>query len=206
MTRTGPVFLSELGRRSAELQYLTVELAEDERYPWLTSDGSALAVDFWRYPVGGGTFGVLGIEMPRAVFSRAAEAGVVLLRRTANRGALFGLIGIDYGVQLMTGLEYALYLHPWETVRSVRHTLRGYSWITILSEPQTERVGGVAQLRGSGAFVRVEPLAGGGCWLQATDTFDGYGDAEAARVYQVLRPLLPGDAFPSTFKNEWRDV
>ncbi|MFC4146430.1 hypothetical protein ACFO0M_09205 [Micromonospora mangrovi] len=201
-------FRAGLGRRAASVEFLRVDLTRQE---WLATlmplDNAGLDIDLWHYQVDDRQLAVLGIEIPRALFVSGESAALALLRRAAEEaGVLFGLVGIDYGVQLMTGLEYALYLHPWDTVRSVDRTLRGYSWVTIVSEAQTARLGGAEQLRASGAFARVEQLAGGGCWLQATETFAGYTDVEAEAVFRALRPLLPEEAYPSTFKNEWRDV
>ncbi|GIF18172.1 hypothetical protein Ate02nite_09020 [Paractinoplanes tereljensis] len=69
--------------------------------------------------------------------------------------------------------------------------LRNYGWLTVLSDEMTERVGGLHRLRSSGAFVEVEPLAAGGTWLVATDTWDEYGPEQANRLFELLAPVLP---------------
>jgi len=54
-----------------------------------------------------------------------------------------------------------------------------------------EHLGGAEALQGNGAFHEVSRLAGGGYWLQATDLWSQYGPAQARRVFEVLRPVLP---------------
>ncbi|MEU5783174.1 hypothetical protein [Micromonospora lupini] len=198
-------FVADIDWRTPDLQYLRVGAADGQPTPGVAVlDEGSLEVEFWQYPMDGGRRSVLGIALPLAVFLRVSERSVALLRQAADQGALFGEVGISYGVSFMTGLEYALYLHSSETVRSAEHTLRGYSWITIISESMARRLGGAERLRKTGAFARVDHLAGGGWWLQAAETFDDYTDAAAERVYSALRPVLPEGAYPSTFKNEWR--
>ncbi|MEU8212980.1 hypothetical protein AB0B85_27710 [Micromonospora sp. NPDC049044] len=199
-------FVGQVDWRTHDFQYLRVGAADGQGTPGVAVlDEGSLEVEFWQYPMDGRRRAVLGITLPRAVFVRFSERAHALLRRAAEHGALFGMVGISYGVRLKTGLEYALYLHSSETVRSVEHTLPGYSWITIISESMARRLGGAERLRKTGAFVRVDHLAGGGWWLQAAETFDDYTDVAAEQVYSALRPALPEGTYPSTFKDEWRD-
>jgi hypothetical protein len=63
-------------------------------------------------------------------------------------------------------------------------------------------VGGIAGLRAGGAFVGVEELPGGGLLLRATEHFRDYGDAEAAAVFEALRPVLPPGTPASAFRRK----
>jgi hypothetical protein len=78
-----------------------------------------------------------------------------------------------------------------DSVAESRLTVRSYSWVTIISEEIGERLGGESALGDSGAFYRVEHLAGGGYLLQATELFEEYGHDEAYQVFRVLAPALP---------------
>lgn len=69
--------------------------------------------------------------------------------------------------------------------------LRGYSWITVVSRPVAERLGGVDQVVATGAFAQVERLPAGGLWLRATDRFIDYDEAAVRRVFLAVAPVLP---------------
>lgn len=90
-------------------------------------------------------------------------------------------------------LEYLLgRQRDWQdSVAESRHTVRSYSWVTIISEEIGRRVGGEQALRESGAFYRIRHLSGGGFLLQATEWFKQYQQEEAYRVFRVLAPALP---------------
>lgn len=88
-------------------------------------------------------------------------------------------------------LELALGVDPVDVLPRARRVLRGYSWITLLPEEIGNRLGGEAGLNGTGAFVRVKHLAGGGYLAQATECFSQYDEGAAERVYQALVPVLP---------------
>jgi hypothetical protein len=81
-----------------------------------------------------------------------------------------------------------------DSVAESRHTVRSYSWVTLISEEIGERLGGEHALSGNGAFYRVEHLAGGGYLLQATELFEDYQHEQAYRVFQILAPALPPGA------------
>jgi hypothetical protein len=76
--------------------------------------------------------------------------------------------------------------------------LRNYGWLTVLGDEMADRLGGGDRLRASGAFVEVAPLAAGGWWLLATNTWDEYGPERASRLFEVLAPVLPPVAGPVT--------
>jgi hypothetical protein len=63
--------------------------------------------------------------------------------------------------------------------------------VTVLGDEMVERVGGADRLRASGAFVEVEPLAAGGWWLLATETWEEFGPVQANRLFELLAPVLP---------------
>jgi hypothetical protein len=100
-----------------------------------------------------------------------------------------------------TALEFLLppNRHPREqrdpdyTVGSSREFLRGYSWLTVVPQELTERLGGVAGLEKAGAFAQVRRLAAGGVWLLATEDFRDYDIGAAGKVFRALAPVLrPG--------------
>ncbi|HEX4832748.1 MAG TPA: hypothetical protein VH478_16820 [Trebonia sp.] len=94
-----------------------------------------------------------------------------------------------------TQLERALHRYTEQTVPERGQRLRGYSWITLVPRVLAERLGGLGQLRASGAFPVVEELPGGTAWLQAAGSWQEYAGNQAAvdRVFETLRPvLLPG--------------
>ncbi|XVU26757.1 hypothetical protein ACQPZJ_06795 [Actinoplanes sp. CA-054009] len=90
-----------------------------------------------------------------------------------------------------TPLERAL--GRWQGRAEAGSWLRDYGWLTVLSDEMTERAGGLDRLRSSGAFVEAEPLAAGGTWLLATETWDEYGPQHADRLSELLAPVLPPD-------------
>ncbi|MBM2620354.1 hypothetical protein JIG36_33070 [Actinoplanes sp. LDG1-06] len=96
----------------------------------------------------------------------------------------------------------------WATAAgTARRQLRGYAWLTVVPSSLVPQVGGAAGLRSSGAFWAVEELPGGAVLLRATEHFGDYRDAEAARVLDVLRPVLPSDTPASAFRRKvdiWR--
>lgn len=104
-------------------------------------------------------------------------------------------------------LEYLLSRNrSWrESVAESRHTVRSYSWVTIISEEIGQRLGGRGALQESGAFYRVKHMSGGGFLLQATEWFEQYQHEQAYRVFRVLAPALPPgipDA-PRVYRPEW---
>jgi len=87
-----------------------------------------------------------------------------LVRVVADRcGPAYGEISLDAYRQagFDSLLERALALDSSETVLRSRHVLRGYSWLTIVPQEIGDRLGGLARLRASGAFVEV---AAPGSW------------------------------------------
>ncbi|GAA0400679.1 hypothetical protein GCM10009541_49790 [Micromonospora gifhornensis] len=73
-----------------------------------------LSISVDRYEVDGRTLALLGVSAPRdfLLADSGREDGLYRFFRDAaeQAGPLFGLIGFDYGIEYMTGLEYALYL------------------------------------------------------------------------------------------------
>lgn len=68
---------------------------------------------------------------------------------------------------------------------------RGYSWVTVISAEQVQRLGGMTVLEATGAFVEVRPLRYGGALLRATELFEDYDDEAMGRLFRVLAPVLP---------------
>jgi hypothetical protein len=138
------------------------------------------------------------VEGPTELLVGSAERERLLLetvRGIADRiGPAYGEIAYAngyYGVY-NTSLEDALHLRevPEQLARS-RHTLRGYSWLTIAAQEIGDRLGGVAGLRATGAFAEVDQLAHGGYWLLATERFADYDLNQADKVFRALASVLP---------------
>ncbi|UQU67567.1 hypothetical protein COUCH_15395 [Couchioplanes caeruleus] len=124
-----------------------------------------------------------------------------VLREFAHRlNPGFGQVEYGFDTSGKTALEWsfppAIPLEerdPEYTVAQSRQHLRGYSWVTVVPEELANRLGGVAALEGSGAFVEVTALRNGGVWLLATPDYRDYGPEQVERVFQVLAPVLrPG--------------
>jgi hypothetical protein len=105
---------------------------------------------------------------------------------------VFGYLGGEPSVG-QTELDRALRRPTQDSVAQGRELLRGFSWLTLVPAALARRLGGVAGLRGSGAFVRVTGLPGGAVLLVATDTLPQYDEAATHRVYTALAPVLPPD-------------
>lgn len=82
---------------------------------------------------------------------------------------------------------------PKHTVNECRRHLRGYSWLTIAPKELAAQLGGQVAMTETGAFRRVDVLAGGALWLQATERFEEFHDDAVTRVFDALAPVLrPG--------------
>jgi len=121
------------------------------------------------------------------------EDGAILaaVRAVADVGAPLAVALAFRGSSRETPLEEAISRTNTTYVRRPAEVLRNYGWLTVLSDAMADRVGGAGRLRGSGAFVEVAPLAAGGWWLLATETWDEYGPEQADRLFEVLAPVLP---------------
>jgi hypothetical protein len=73
--------------------------------------------------------------------------------------------------------------------------LRGYSWITMITATQAQRLGGVEALRTSGAFSSVTE-SDVAVLLRATERLSGYTDEAVERVWAAVAPLLPHGGAP----------
>jgi hypothetical protein len=104
--------------------------------------------------------------------------------------ASFGNIASDNSAGL-TALETLLGRQPRDALIQSEQVLRGYSWVTLCPGALVARLGGVSELKASGAFIEVRPLSGGGALLRATETFDNYDDEAMRRVFRTLAPVLP---------------
>ena len=71
-----------------------------------------------------------------------------------------------------------------------RRVLRGYTWVTVLAEQLSERLGGEGALRASGAFRDVETLPNGSVWLRATPTINEFTNDKIRKVFDTLAPVL----------------
>ncbi len=140
---------------------------------------------------------ILEAEAPLAMLAAhpaGTEAAAIFLRsivEDANPSYAHVAQG-GYGLW-QTPLEASLRIYANKTVPHARQTLRGYSWITVLSQEIGDRLGGLPRLARSSAFCDVSQLAGGGYWLRATPTFDEFDNFAAEAVYQEVKDvLLPG--------------
>ncbi len=136
------------------------------------------------------------IDAPSESLFASGEREAALIRFVRK---LADLLGPTYGdvapgqglLDLSTAVERELGLFAWESVRTSRTVLRGYSWLTIVAQEIGDRLGGVDGLTATGAFARVERLASGGYWLLATERFADYGFEAAQRVREALALALP---------------
>ncbi|MEU2251510.1 hypothetical protein [Streptomyces sp. NPDC019224] len=71
-----------------------------------------------------------------------------------------------------------------------RDTLRGYSWLTVVSQGVVQHLGGVEVLGESNAFHSISILPNGSVMLQATSWFDEYRESRVKAVYRALREVL----------------
>lgn len=124
----------------------------------------------------------------------------VLLSYADRLNPGFGHVAYVYG-DGATALEHSLLAttHPREvrdpayTVNECRRFLRGYSWLTILPQALSVRLGGADGLRRTKAFAEVRQLAAGGIWLLGTTDYRDYDAAAVRRVFYALAPVLrPG--------------
>ncbi|MEE1770331.1 hypothetical protein PUR34_19875 [Streptomyces sp. JV185] len=120
-----------------------------------------------------------------------------------GRTCLYGCIADD--IEVATGrsaFEVALGVFPYETVPTLNHELRGYSWVTVCSPGVALRLGGQEGAEDAGAFSAVTPLSGGGLLLQATEDMRAYGPERVRAVYDALRPVLPAGEALSFITNQ----
>jgi hypothetical protein len=88
-----------------------------------------------------------------------------------------------------------------------RRVLRGYTWVTVLAEQLSERLGGEGALRASGAFCDVETLPNGSVWLRVTPTINEFTDDKICKVFDTLAPvLLTGPAISRFASESYRAV
>lgn len=104
----------------------------------------------------------------------------------------YGAVG-DTGSGFATALEQRLKIRGHDAIPASRTRLRGYSWVTVLAEELSRRLGGAGALAASKAFTEVSPLADGGLWLRATQRREDYDAAAAERVRRALLPVFPPD-------------
>ena len=69
--------------------------------------------------------------------------------------------------------------------------LLGYEWVTVVPAWLLPGVGGMQALYDAG-FYEVWPLRGGGAWIRVTEHLAQYGSAAAAKLFEVVFPILPG--------------
>jgi hypothetical protein len=140
-------------------------------------------------------------KQPYLYADPAREAAVVaFLDRMARRAdADYAEAGFGYG-GLGTVVDCTTYTYWWDSAGQARERLRGYSWLTMVPAPLVSRLGGAARLRATGAFAAVAELPGGAVLLRATEHFRDYRDAEAQRVFAVLRPVLRPEVRASAFR------
>lgn len=83
---------------------------------------------------------------------------------------------------------------PVENIPLWPRLLRGYSWITIISDAIATRLGLGESITESGAFESVERLPNGALWMQATQRYADYRGGAVRSVWEVFNDvLIPGD-------------
>ena len=180
-------------RAWAELLRRAVTLPDNTVFEAYTLDGRGERGRPWVVgsEVGSG-FAELSSDVDDALANDAA--GQQLIRATVREVAEIGApVAVAVSEQLgrsQTPLERALQRSVTKRAEAAS-VLRNYGWLTVLNEEMTDRVGGLSRLRAGGAFVEAEPLAAGGTWLVATETWDEYGPEQANRLFELLAPVLP---------------
>ena len=138
---------------------------------------------------------LLGIDGPARYLLPALDGQsptAAFLRSLADStNPTFGQIGEQQAGAGQTPLDAGLGRSVDASVRAAREIVRGYSWVTVISQEVGDSLGGLASLASSGAFVAADRLAQGGFWLQATERYEQFDLAAAVRVAEVLGPVLP---------------
>ncbi len=129
---------------------------------------------------------------PEIAQTEAGQDRIVdfMLKAASAAPPAFGRVG-GKGSVWESAVESALQINPLQTIPLADNLLRGYGWITIISDRMVGYLGGTHRLADSGAFAKVVRLERGGYWLQATDQWQGYDESAAEAVWRVLAPLLP---------------
>jgi Protein of unknown function (DUF3396) len=175
--------LDERGHRSGALLWLEMR-HDEESSGWVRLSGYPLENDF------------LDPQTGPAEQQRWREA----LYSFAD-GLNPGYGHIAYAEEGATALERGFdprqyppeWRYPHFTVNDCRRYLRGYSWLTIVSQELAQRLGGVDGLRATGAFCEVRQLSRGGVWLQTTPDYRDFTDEALARAFHAVAPVLrPG--------------
>jgi hypothetical protein len=84
-----------------------------------------------------------------------------------------------------------------------QEVLPTYEWVTVASSGVIKRLGGVDALHASGAFWRVEAMAAGSAWLQATEDAAEFVGPRVDAVFDALVQCLPGRPVPRPAVKEW---
>ena len=69
-------------------------------------------------------------------------------------------------------------------------SLGEFSWVTVCPAALAVKLGGADGLRRTNAFHEVAEVKGGGLFLMATPTLDGYDQGAMERVRLALGPVL----------------
>jgi hypothetical protein len=183
--------LKRLAALAPELNEATVSLRRES-----ASGRQACAVAVSRVGEDSGYARLLVWLYPGENGDYAADCpAVVFMRGFAERYApVFGHVSYaDSVTDAETQLEQALNRRPRHTLPEWDRYLRGYSWVTVIPAALAARVGGASGLRDSGAFARLDEVAGGSLWLQAASRWSEFRDDQASvdRVFNALAPVLP---------------
>ena len=114
----------------------------------------------------------IGDTIPAPVEEEMSELVLACADRTDVSFATTSTAGVGGQTELETALRRPLA----NGLAESGSCLRGYSWLTFAPELALARLGGVAALTHSGAFVDVRPVAGKGALLRATERFHEFDD------------------------------
>ncbi|MFK4088500.1 hypothetical protein ACI2LF_30585 [Kribbella sp. NPDC020789] len=110
-----------------------------------------------------------------------------------DRSVDYGQVILDGNINHSTSLDMALGRTFIDSIEESRKFLRGYGWITLCPAVLAERLGGVAGLEASEAFVAVRQLQSGDVLLQATATPQEFDEDALCLAWIALAPVLkPG--------------
>jgi hypothetical protein len=126
-------------------------------------------------------------------------------RWAAEVGACAGGMTDDIGTG-QTALE-RMTMNLSASIADSQRVLRGYTWVTVLAEQLSGRLGGEEGLRSSGVFYSVEKLPNNSIFLRAAPTINEFVDDRIRKVFDTLAPvLLAGPAIPRFSSETYRAV
>jgi hypothetical protein len=139
------------------------------------------------------SFSVVRRHLPDSRVPAELQHRAVALLRDTFQGleAAVGFLTIDFVSDTAhdeSPYEDAVQIGP--TMWDFRRYVRGYYWGNALGAAHVQALGGLDALRRA-AVAEVQPLPGGGCWLQLTRDVNDIDRQRLAALRRLLTPVLP---------------